>query len=202
MHQPDFAIRPFQPADSESWLRCRVLSFLHTQYYDDVKQVRTVLAEPAIALVATAVLDQVDQRNDLDTGSVLGLLDIEIHGDAATIDTIATHPDEQGRGLATALLQRALALLAEREVATLEAWTREDESANAWYRRNGFAETFRYLHVHLGDDDDATGFETPQGCSRPVTAFVHAPIEREAELRDRFNRVYICRRYVRNVILR
>jgi hypothetical protein len=31
-----YAIREYVPADEASWLRCRVLSFLGTAYYDDV----------------------------------------------------------------------------------------------------------------------------------------------------------------------
>lgn len=202
MQHPSFVIRPYLATDTESWLRCRVLSFLHTQYCDDVKPNRTVLAEQAVALVAAAAVDHVEQGNDVDRDAVLCILDIEITGDAATIDTIATHPDHQGRGIATALLQRSLPLLTDRGVATLDAWTREDEPVNAWYRKNGFAETSRYVHVYPGDDDDLTGFVTPEGCSLPVTSFLHAPIEREAELRERFRRVYVCRRFVRNVVLR
>lgn len=147
MPHPSFAIRPYLPTDSESWLRCRVLSFLHTQYYDDVKQHRTVLAEPAIALVATTAVDHVDLRDDLDGNTVIRILDIEIDGAAATIDTIAIHPDHQSRGIGTALLQQALPLLADRGVATLAAWTREDGPANGWYRKNGFAENFRYTYI-------------------------------------------------------
>ncbi|MDQ2738860.1 MAG: GNAT family N-acetyltransferase [Actinomycetota bacterium] len=203
MPHPSFAIRPYLPTDSEGWLRCRVLSFLHTQYYDDVKPSRSVLAEPAIALVATAAVDHIGQHNDLDRDTVIGILDIEIDGDAAaTIDTIAIHPDHQTKGIGTALLQQALPLLTDRGVATLDAWTREDGPANSWYLKNGFTENFRYLHVYLGDGDDPTGFVTPEGCSLPVTAFVHAPIDREAEVRERFRRVYVCRQYLQKVILR
>ena len=32
-----------------------------------------------------------------------------------------------------------------------------------------------------------------------VRAFTHAPIEREAELRGRYRRVYVCRQYVREL---
>ena len=199
---PGFSIRPYLSTDSESWLRCRVLSFLHTQYYDDVTPNRTVLAETAIALVATAAIDCVDQAGDPDRDAVIGILDINIAGEAATIDTIATHPDFQAHGIATALLQRALPVLGDRGVTTLDAWTREDQPASAWYRKNGFAEIFRYVHVHVGGDDDLSGFATPQGCSQPITAFVHASIEQEAQLRERFHRVYVCRHYVRDVTRR
>lgn len=29
-------VRDYQPADEQGWLRCRVLSFLGTAYFDDV----------------------------------------------------------------------------------------------------------------------------------------------------------------------
>ena len=82
---------------------------------------------------------------------------------------------------------------------TLDAWTREDIAANSWYRRNGFSERYRYLHVYLGDGDDATGFTTPEGLSAPVSAFVHASIEDEATMRERYRRVYLCRQYLREL---
>lgn len=183
-----FTVRPFQTSDEHGWVLCRALSFLDTQYYDDVKPHRTVLSDPAIALVAVT-----------DAGEVIGVLDIEIEGAQATIDTIATHPEHQGRGVATILLHAALPLLEQLDVTTLDAWTREDDAANRWYQRHGFVESFRYLHVYLQDGDDAEGFTTPDGLSAPVAAFVHGKIEDEAELRARYRRVYVCRQYVRPV---
>lgn len=181
-----FTVRPYKTADEHQWLRCRALAFLETSYYDDVKPHRAVLAEPAIALVV----------EDAD-GSIVGILDVEIDGDAATIDTIAVHPDHQRRGIADALLTEALPLLAENNVATIDAWTREDSAANGWYQRNGFAESFRYLHVYLSDGEDDSGFETPTGLSQPVSAFMHGNIAHEQALRARYKRVYICRQYLK-----
>lgn len=183
-----FAVRPYQPSDESGWLRCRVLSFLGTQYYDDVKPRRTVLTDPSIALVAAT-----------SANAIIGILDVEIDGVSATIDTIATHPDHQGAGVATALLHEALRSLDFGNVATLDAWTREDIAANRWYQRHGFTERYRYLHVHLSDGDDETGFATPGGLSTPVSVFAHAKIEDEALMRSRFHRVYVCRQYVRAV---
>ena len=34
---PPVTIRDYEPADEEAWLRCRVLAFLHTAYYDDAR---------------------------------------------------------------------------------------------------------------------------------------------------------------------
>jgi hypothetical protein len=45
-------IGDYAPADEESWLRCRVLAFLHTAYYDDVLCAKPAYANPSIALVA------------------------------------------------------------------------------------------------------------------------------------------------------
>lgn len=186
---PRFAIRPYQSTDESSWVRCRALSFLSTQYYDDVKPSRTVLAQSAIALVAVS----------RDEATVIGILDIELDGDAATIDTIATHPDHQHGGVATGLLRHALPMLRERGASTLDAWTREDIAANAWYQRNGFVENYRYMHVYLGDADDHEGFQTPSGLSSPVMAFMHGRPEDENDLRRRYARTYACRQYIRPV---
>ncbi|ACQ78487.1 GCN5-related protein N-acetyltransferase [Beutenbergia cavernae DSM 12333] len=181
----DVVVRPYTDDDGESWMRCRLLAFAHTQYYDDVR-ISPALDGPALRIVAEV------------RGDVVGLLDIEIDAEehAATIDSVAVLPDHAGRGIASRMLDAALPLLGD-GIATLDAWTREDAAANAWYGARGFTERFRYLHVYKGWDDPADGFTTPDGLSRPVTAFLHADIEREAELRERFSRVYVCRQYVR-----
>lgn len=187
---PPFTVRPYQSSDERSWLRCRVLSFLDTQYYDDAWPRRPALIEPAIALVVVTPVDE-----------VIGILDIEINANAATIETIATHPDHQGLGVATTLLQEALQLLEQSRILTLDAWTREDAAANRWYRRNGFVENFRYMHVYLGEGDDSEGFRTPDDLSTPIIAFMHGAIADEAELRARYRRSYACRQYLRPVAM-
>ena len=183
-----FSARPYLPADEPGWLRCRVLSFLGTQYHDDVKPHRTAFDLPAVSMVAVA-----------DDGAIAGLLDVEIDGRAATIDTVAVHPDHTRQGIATALLDAALPQVREAGATVLDAWTREDEAANAWYLGSGFVENFRYLHVYKDGDDPADGFTTPDGLSAPVIAFMHADIAREAEMRARFTRVHVCRQYRRHL---
>jgi ribosomal protein S18 acetylase RimI-like enzyme len=107
-----------------------VLAFLHSAYYDDV-----LIEKPPVP----GELELVAADGD----DVVALLDVSVDGAAATIESVAVHPDRCRRGLATALLERALADLSARGVRRLEAWTREDEAANAWYRRRGFAESER-----------------------------------------------------------
>lgn len=176
------AIRPYQPADEPRWLQCRLLSFFDSDYYDDVKVAKTRLEPEGIELVAEL------------EGRVVGLIDIEIDGNEATIDSIAVLPDARRIGIAGRLLEHALAALPS-SVTTLDAWTRESPAANDWYLANGFAENYRYLHVYRSEGDPE--LPKPDGMSAPVTAFLHAPIEREAELRATYRRVYICRQYTR-----
>ncbi|MER7246738.1 GNAT family N-acetyltransferase [Kribbella sp. NPDC000426] len=177
-------IRDYRDADAASWLRCRLLSFFGTEYYDDVVVDRPSFENPAHRLVA------------VDGETVIGLMDVEIFPDRATIDVLAVHPDHQRSGLATRLLDAVVPRLPG---GVLDAWTRGDASANAWYQRSGFTENFRYLHVYKSWQDDVDGFETPDGLGKPVRAFMHAPISMEASLRSRFSRVHVCRQYVRSL---
>lgn len=157
-------VRDYEERDEPGWLRCRLLSFFDTCYYDDVKIERTRYEQPAIRLVADI------------GGAIAGLLDIEIDGATATIDSVAVHPDHRRAGLAMMLLRKGLSRLPP-EVETLDAWTREDEPAQRWYAACGFTEQFRYLHVYKEPDDPDDGFSTPQPLSKPVIAFCHAPID-------------------------
>jgi ribosomal protein S18 acetylase RimI-like enzyme len=177
-------IRAYRNTDASSWLQCRLLSFFPTEYYDNIVVDRPVFENPAHRLVA------------VEDDTVVGLMDVEVFTDRATIDVLAVHPEHQRHGLATRLLDAVVPRL---RVGVLDAWTRGDASANEWYQRSGFAENFRYLHVYKSWQDDADGFETPEGLGKPVTAFMHAPIALEASMRQRFARVHVCRQYVRSL---
>ncbi|PZF83990.1 GNAT family N-acetyltransferase [Jiangella anatolica] len=168
-------------------MRCRLLSFFATQYYDDVVTRRPRYDEPSIQLVAAAGAE------------VVGILDVTIRDAAATIETVAVLPEHARAGIGTRLLHTALPELERRGPRTLDAWTREDPAANAWYRRSGFQEGHRYLHVYQDWDERDAGLAAPGELGTPVRVFAHAPIEREAQLRARFRRVHVCRQYVRSL---
>lgn len=183
MHTYD--LRDYRDTDSASWLECRLLSFFHTDYYDDV-----VIDRPRF--------DPADYLVAVEDDTVVGLMDLELFEaeHKATIDVLAVHPRHQRRGIAHALLENGLARLRDRGVRTLDAWTRGDEAANAWYQSAGFVERYRYLHVYKTYKDSADGFETPTGVSHLIAAAMHANLDQEAHLRERFSRIYTCRQYV------
>jgi ribosomal protein S18 acetylase RimI-like enzyme len=181
------AAEPYLPEYEQSWLRCRVLAFLDTTYYDDVVPRKPDRHEGVQLVVRHG-------------NHVVGLLDASLADSESTIECVAVHPDHRRRGVASRLLAAALKQLAQRGARSVEAWTREDPAALSWYRRSGFRETTRYLHVYAdayaGDlgEDLVDSIRSASGL-RPVHVFAHAPIDREAELRNRFDRVYVCRRY-------
>jgi GNAT superfamily N-acetyltransferase len=184
-----FEVRDYEPGDEQSWLRCRVLSFLATAYFDDVRRARAACPPPGFGLVA------------VDDSAVVGVLDVDVSDGVATIDTVAVHPDHQGRGIGTALFERACDRALTLGVATIEAWTRDDEPTLRWYRSLGFAESDHYLHVYANYYTDpgepARAVEGRLAQLRPVAAFLHAPTELADELRATFARVHVCRRFSR-----
>lgn len=198
-----FLLRDYADLDEPSWLRCRVLSFLGSSYYDDVKIARTVFEGDAIQLVAVA--PRPEGMTTPGDQEVVGILDVERWEEGgqpvATIDTVATHPDHQGRGIAAALLHVALARLQRTGTGWVDAWTREDPTANAWYQSQGFVLDQTYLHVYKDDaaGDADEGYVSPYGLGAPVKAFHHGPDEDPAVWRARFARVHQCRRYLRQL---
>jgi N-acetylglutamate synthase-like GNAT family acetyltransferase len=182
-------VRDFQPADEQDWLRCRVLSFLGTAYFDDVMTAKT---SPVMGAELVAV----------DAGAITGVLDLSAAGSLATIETIAVHPDHQHRGIGTALLEEACARAAELGATTMDAWTRDDDDTLRWYRSRGFRESDHYLHVyadHYVNAAEPAEAVEPRPGLEPIKVFLHATLDHEAEARERFRRVHVCRRFARPV---
>lgn len=186
-------IREYRPADQVSWLRCRVLSFLDTPYFDDVLTSKPEVPAPGFALVVAS-----------ERGAVQGIIDVTVGEDLATIDTVAVHPDYQHQGLGRALLTEARARVSALGVPTMDAWTRDDPATLNWYRAMGFTESRHYLHVYAnyyadaGEPDRAIS-ERREGL-RPIAAFLHAGMENEQVMREQFARVHVCRRFAMDVI--
>ncbi|MFC7219474.1 GNAT family N-acetyltransferase [Streptomyces polyrhachis] len=183
-----YTIREYRPADEPSWLRCRVLSFLDTPYFDDVHRTRARIPRPGFELVAVDA-----------TGAVAAIMDVCLEGALATIDTVAVHPDHQRRGLGRALLGEARHRARTLRADMLDAWTRDHPATLDWYRAMGFTESRHYLHVYANRYTDpaepARAIPTPAPGLRPVSAFLHASLDEEARMRGEFTRVHVCRRF-------
>lgn len=182
-------IRPYTSSDEDQWIRCRALAFLYTAYYDDVTPTKPVRAQPSVELVA------------LRGSTLVGVIDAETDGSTATIHTIAVHPDHQGQGVGGRLLKALLERLRELKVSTLDAWTRDDADTLAWYQARGFTDHDHYVHVQAGPDEGPWAVRPLPGFS-VVKAFLHADLTDQEWLRERFRRVYVCRRFTRPVDLR
>lgn len=66
-------IRKYEDKDELGWVRCRVLSFLDSAYFDNVLQKKEHYNNPSLELVA--------EIND----KIVGLLDIEYQKDKGTV---------------------------------------------------------------------------------------------------------------------
>ncbi len=99
---------------------------------------------------------------------------------------LATHPDHQRRGIASALLKEAERLAREGGLERLEAWTRDDAHVQRWYENHGFTQIDSYLHVYL-ERDDLRAFDSEL---RLVKAFAHYTGDRPDEIRGRYERVH------------
>lgn len=184
-------IRDYQVTDEIGWVRCRVLSFLNTAYFDNVLQKKETYAQPAIELVAIA-----DQQ-------VIGLLDIEYEVQPHTVCSrgeglggmiwhIAVHPDYQRKGVAHQLLQEAEKRAQEKKLNRLEAWTRDDQWVNNWYKNNQFSIVDSYLQVFMDSEElkHAVTADIPE--LYPVQAFAHYVGKEREKIKERFARVHEC----------
>jgi ribosomal protein S18 acetylase RimI-like enzyme len=135
-------------------------------------------------------------------GTVVGVLDLSIDGTLATIDTIGVHPDYQHQGIGTRLFERACGRAASLGADTIEAWTRDDEATLRWYRARGMSESCHYLHVYADYYPDASeparAVQALPGLT-PMRVFLHVMLDHEAEMRARFRRVHVCRRFAMSV---
>jgi hypothetical protein len=66
-------IRRYETKDETGWLRCRVLSFLDTAYFDNVLREKEKYENPSLELVA-------EENNQ-----IVGLIDVEYETEPKTI---------------------------------------------------------------------------------------------------------------------
>ncbi len=177
--------RDYRVNDEKSWLRCRVLAFLHTAYFDDV-----FTAKPRHPLELVAV----------DGHTVVGVCDVSTTHPNATIETIAVHPDWRRRGIGHTLLTHARTRLRANGITTLDAWTRDDADTLAWYTAEGFAHRYRYLHVYAKTSQEmATATRAINPEVRPRAGFFHADAADSDTIRAQYARVHDCNHFIMDI---
>ncbi|MFD2043697.1 GNAT family N-acetyltransferase [Ornithinibacillus salinisoli] len=185
-------IRRYIPTDETGWVRCRVLSFLETAYYDNVLKEKESYENPAIELVAEA------------DGQIVGLIDVEYeqleravcsrgNGLGGMIWHIAVHPDYGRSGIGSQLLHEAEKLAIEKGLNRLEAWTRDDKWVNNWYEKNGFVKVDSYYHVFMeGEKELNKAMKSQIPYLHPVQAFAHYTGNDVDKVNETFLRTHEC----------
>lgn len=141
-------IRAYKDSDEIGWLRCRVLSFLHTAYFDNVLNKKKSYENPAIELVAEL------------NGQIVGLIDVEYEKEEKTVCSrgeglggmiwhIAVHPDYYRQGIGEKLLHAAEKQAINIGLNRFEAWTRDDPCVRNWYEKMLFLNVHSYYHIYL-----------------------------------------------------
>ena len=198
MSLTNLQIRPYTDRDEQPWVRCRVLSFLDSAYFDDVARAKPRYQNPAIEWVAADV-----------SGHIVGFIDVECEQTPNTVCSqrpglggmlwnLGVHPDYRRRGIAKTLLNQAIAIAKRQGIQRLEAWTRDDPSVLAWYRAQGFRLVDRYLHVYLNSEESQNYLSAQQAGLRPIHTFAHCcnPAEFDS-VRSQFTRVHDCHLFER-----
>jgi len=191
-------IRPYTDADEQGWLRCRVLAFLNTAYFDNVLQKKEHYENPSIELVA------------IENNQIVGLIDIEYETEPQTICTahdtvggmiwhIAVHPDYQHQHIGEELIEAALKQAKALKLTYLEAWTRDNAKIQKWYEKMRFVQTYTYHHLYF-DEPALEKYDLSVPAQvRPVTMFAHYTGS-DPDVLNRASRRHLCMCYVKRII--
>jgi ribosomal protein S18 acetylase RimI-like enzyme len=141
-------IREYKDSDERGWVKCRLISFLETSYFDDIKKEKEKYLHPSICLVAE------------DNGVIVGFIDVEYEeqegdvcylagGLGAVIWHIGVLPEYSRRGIATRLWLTAKEKLLNKGIKRFEVWTQDDAAATSWYLKQGFMLKEAYLNAFI-----------------------------------------------------
>lgn len=193
-------IRAYKEIDKQSWIRCRVLSFMDSSYFDDVQNFREEYENPVLQLVA------------VEEDQVVGFLDCEYEespGDVCyfkgprggVIWHLGVLPEYRQHGLATKMWKAAKEMLAVKGIQRVEVWTQDDEAATNWYVKQGFVFKEAYLNAFMkgsAKDPNMQKLLNVEACGEMygIRNFnFEAPLERKEELAKICYRLHEVRVY-------
>jgi len=181
-------IRNYTEVDEKQWRRCRVVAFLDSAYFDDVRREKPRYENPSLELIAEdegAIVGFLDVEKEITPGSLCS----ERPGSRAMIWDIGVHPDYRRRGIAREFVTRARAWADTQGVEYLEAWTRDDIGVRAWYASLGFQPFFTYWHIYMNQEEAKRDLRPTQSKLSVISAFAHL-IDPEAP--RGYKRVHEC----------
>jgi len=186
-------IRKYTDKDNLGWVRCRVLSFLDSAYFDNVLRVKEKYQNPSIELVAeidNKIVGLFDLEYELEIGNV-GYKTNELTG---VIWHIAVLPEYRNHGIASMLLKEAIKLLESTGVKIIQAWTRDDDWVIDWYLKRGFKLQIdeSYLHVFAQDDECDDISDSKIKGLYICSSFNHYIGKDKELIKKRFKRVHTC----------
>jgi len=184
-------IRKYVKSDEKEWLKCRLLSFYDSSYYDNIVHQKDEYGSNDINLVAT------------DNDMIIGFIDIEIEKKQKEICNhegelggmiwdLGVLPEYRNKKIATLLLEKAIKIAKCRNIFRFEAWTQDDVPANKWYKNQNFKYIKGYLNVFGGARLVADDVGEILGV-RSVN--FEAALERKSELIEKFDRIHEVRLY-------
>ena len=190
----DLIIRPYNSSDQEKWLKCRLVSFHDSAYYDDVYTEKSVFNNLSLELVAEI------------NGKIVGVLDLEKDnkdgsicyfksGTGAMIWTISVLPEYRRFGIASQLILKAVDWAKSKDVDFIEAWTRDDKWVLDWYESIDFARFHSYWHIYFKGDNAKSLFKSKDKNIAPQSVFAHSNKDPKTLDQNKIDRFYKCSGY-------
>ena len=190
----DLIIRSYNSSDEEGWLKCRLVSFHDSAYYDDVYTKKPIFDNSSLELVA-----EID-------GKIIGILDLEKDnkdgsicycksGLGAMVWTIAVLPDYRRFGIASQLILKVVDWAKSKDIDFIEAWTRDDKWVLDWYESVGFYRFHSYWHIYFKGDNAKSLFESNDQDISPQSVFAHSNKDPKTLDQNKIDRFYKCSGY-------
>jgi ribosomal protein S18 acetylase RimI-like enzyme len=143
----EIAIREYQAADRDEWMRVHAIILTMSHAWNYSIQERPEYERDSVRLVA------------LDGDRIVGLMDVEIEDEPGTLcllkDSIGGYvlefgrlPEYKGRRIGSMLIETARERLPDKGVTRMEFWT-QDRDAERFYRRIGLREINRHYRFRF-----------------------------------------------------
>jgi len=190
----DLIIRTYNSSDEKKWLKCRLLSFHDSAYYDDVYTEKPTFNNLSLELVAEIngkVIGILDLEKDNNNGSIC----FSKTGIGAMVWTIAVLPEYRRLRIASKLIVKAMDWAKTKDIDFIEAWTRDDKWVINWYKSIGFKRIHSYWHIYFKGDNVKSLFSSNDKNIIPESIFAHSNKDPKTMDQNKIDRFYKCSGY-------